>query len=52
MKQITVNEDIKTIGLDLGDTKSTLCVMDAAGAIESERTITTTREALTQKFGR
>jgi transposase len=52
MKQITVNEDIKTIGLDLGDTKSTLCVMDAAGTIISERTIATSREALTQKFGR
>jgi transposase len=51
MKQNTVNKDIKTIGLDLGDTNSTYCVMDAEGRIISESTIGTSLDALTSKFG-
>lgn len=51
MKQNTVNKDVRTIGLDLGDTKSTYCVMDAEGRIISESSIVTSRDALTSKFG-
>jgi transposase len=50
MTQDTVNEDIRTIGLDLGDTKSTMCVMDAKGRILTEAEVATTRDALTLKF--
>ena len=35
-----------TIGLDLGDRRHTLCVLDAAGAIVAEETLTNTRECL------
>ena len=35
-----------TIGLDLGDRRHTFCVLDAAGAIVAEETLTNTRECL------
>ena len=43
MTQNTVNKDVRTIGLDLGDTKSTYCVMDTEGRIVSESSIVTSR---------
>ena len=51
MKQNSVNKDVRTIGLDLGDTKSTYCVMDGEGRIVSESSIGTSHDALTSKFG-
>jgi transposase len=41
---------ICTIGLDLGDRKSAVCVLDEAGAIVTTATIATTRDALTGFF--
>jgi transposase len=40
-----------TIGLDLGDTKSHLCEVNAAGECVREATVATTRSALTKYFG-
>jgi transposase len=40
-----------TIGLDLGDRQSQLCVVDAAGAVVEERAVATTPEALQRVFG-
>lgn len=51
MKQFTEATDIRTIGLDLGDTKSTLCVMDPKGRVVSRGELSTTRAALTERFG-
>jgi kynurenine formamidase len=36
----------RTIGLDLGDRKHTVCVLDAKGGILKEETITNTRASL------
>ena len=52
MKQDTVTADLQTIGLDLGDTRSTLCVVDLQGQIVEEKSVSTTREALTLRFRR
>lgn len=51
MTQNTVNEAQHTIGLDLGDTSSTLCVIDARGQIVSEGKVSTMRDALKARFG-
>jgi transposase len=52
MTQLTATTTtLRTIGLDLGDTKSTLCVLDPKGAIISRDEISTTRAALKTKFG-
>lgn len=37
-----------TIGLDLGDRVSAICVLDADGAVRAQRPLKTTRDALTQ----
>lgn len=39
-----------TIGLDLGDRQSQLCVVDAAGTVVEERAVATTPEALQRCF--
>ncbi len=39
-----------TIGLDLGDRQSQLCVVDAAGTVVEERAVATTPEALQRGF--
>ncbi len=39
-----------TIGLDLGDKKSQYCVVDGAGEIVAEGSVSTTRTALEQQF--
>ena len=49
-KQFTEATDIRTIGLDLGDTRSTLCVMDPKGQVVSRGEIST-RAALRERFG-
>ena len=41
-----------TIGLDLGDRSSFYCVLDNAGEVILERSLSTTPKALTQAFGR
>jgi len=41
-----MNLKIYTMGLDLGDRRSTYCLLDAAGKIEAEDTVATCREAL------
>jgi transposase len=51
MKQFTEATDIRTIGLDLGDTKSTLCAMDPKGQVVSRGEMSTTRAALKERFG-
>ena len=40
-----------TIGLDLGDRQSQLCVVDAAGTVVEERAVATTPDALPRYFG-
>jgi transposase len=40
-----------TIGLDLGDRQSQLCVVDAAGTVVEERAVATTPDALQRYFG-
>lgn len=52
MTQSTATADLRTIGLDLGDTKSTLCELDVRGTIVARAEIETTRSALTAKFKR
>jgi transposase len=42
------NSSTTTIGLDLGDRKHSVCVLDAAGKIAGETTIANTREAMTR----
>jgi len=49
--QRTANEATKTIGLDVGDRYSHLCVLDAAGQIEEESRIPTTRGAIEGRLG-
>jgi transposase len=50
MTQVTAETNVRTIGLDLGDTTSTLCEVDAGGKILSRETISTSRSALTARF--
>jgi transposase len=40
-----------TIGVDLGDRMSAICVLDAAGSVVAQRTIPTTATALTRLLG-
>ena len=40
-----------TIGLDLGDRQSSLCLIDAAGVVIEERSVATTPEGLQRLFG-
>jgi transposase len=40
-----------TVGLDLGDRVSHLCILDAAGAIVEEERVATTKSALERKLG-
>ena len=40
-----------TIGLDLGDRQSSVCIVDAAGAVLEERSVATTAEGLQRLFG-
>lgn len=40
-----------TIGFDLGDRQSQLCVVDAAGTVVEERAVATTPDALQRYFG-
>ena len=46
MKQATSTHPTLTIGIDLGDRKSHICVLDAAGEIVEESRIATTPKAL------
>lgn len=39
-----------TIGLDLGDRRSQVAVLDAAGEVIEERSIATTKEAFERAF--
>jgi len=43
---------LRTIGLDLGDTSSALCVMNAQGHIDEESVLPTTKSALRKRFTR
>ena len=51
MKHSTTNCTDVTIGLDLGDTQSQLCALDAAGEVTEEGRVRTTPEALRHRFG-
>jgi transposase len=42
----------KTIGLDLGDQRSQVCVLDQAGEVLSEFTVPTTPSSIEREFGR
>ena len=42
----------RTIGLDLGDKTCRYCALDAAGEVEWERSVATTKKAMRQAFGR
>ena len=51
MEDGTARASRLTIGLDLGDQYSYLCVMDPAGKFVEEGRIATTKEALRRRFG-
>jgi transposase len=50
MTEATTNSSTMTIGTDLGDRKSHLCVLDAAGEIVEESRIATAPKALRTRF--
>src|SRR5215207_142384 len=49
MEKITTTE---TIGCDLGDKKSELCLIDAEGKVTKRVSVRTTRKAMTEYFAR
>src|SRR5688572_8403687 len=50
MQQHTTNSARMTVGLDVGDRYSYLCVLDAAGVVVEEGRIPTTRAAIRRRF--
>jgi hypothetical protein len=50
MSGATTSQTSMTTGIDLGDRKSHLCVLDADGTIEEESRIATTPKALRARF--
>jgi transposase len=50
MTEASTNSSTMTIGIDLGDRKSHICVLDAAGEVVEEGTIATTPKALRARF--
>jgi transposase len=50
MKEATTAQSSMTIGVDLGDRKSHVCVLDAAGEVVEESRIATTPKALRSRF--
>lgn len=52
MKNSNARVVTPTVGVDLGDRKSRVCVLDEGGEIVEEASIATTRTAFERKFGR
>ena len=50
MKKNSVNAVVSTIGMDLGDKQSRVCVLDEAGDIAEEGSVSTSASALARKF--
>lgn len=50
MKEHSVQEAVATIGVDLGDKHSRVCVLDEAGEIAEEGSVSTSAGALARKF--
>ena len=50
MNELTINIPDWTIGVDLGDQYSEVCVLDAAGEIEKRQRIATTSQAVQRAF--
>ena len=50
MKQDSVRVEVSTIGMDVGDKHSRICVLDAAGEIVEEGRIPTSATGLVRKF--
>jgi transposase len=50
VKKNIVNEAVSTIGMDLGDKQSRVCVLDEAGDIAEEGSVSTSASALARKF--
>jgi transposase len=50
MLETTTTPVTLTIGIDLGDRKSHICVLDAAGEVVEESQISTTPKALRARF--
>ena len=50
MTEATTSALTLTIGIDLGDRKSHVCVLDAAGEVVEESRITTTPKAMRPRF--
>ena len=48
----TLTKSTATIGIDLGDRKSHICVLDEAGQILEEGTVVTTAAGLRKRFER
>ena len=48
----TLTKSTATIGIDLGDRKSHICVLDEAGQILEEGTVATTAAGLRKRFER
>ena len=51
MSNVTRSENEMTVGLDLGDKFSQLCVLDGSGEVVEESRVRTTSEALGKRFG-
>ena len=52
MKKSTARKMTATVGVDLGDRHSRVCVLDEAGEVVEEASIATTHSAFERKFGR
>ena len=50
MSEATTSPSTMTIGIDLGDRKSHVCVLDATGEVVEESRIATTPKALRARF--
>jgi len=50
MKKITMTPRIQTIGIDLGDKTHRVCMLDAAGQVVLEGSVTNTKTALERMF--
>ena len=47
---VLTNYDTTTIGIDLGDLNSAICVLDEAGEIVEETKLRTTRDVFARRF--
>jgi len=51
-EQLKTNDEVLSIGIDVSDKKSQICVLSASGEVLEETKIATTKEAIHHYFGR